>query len=85
MNEAKPPDRLSKHLDIYNAIKDIGQLLERVRELNSRICGPVPVAETEKTPDEPTLSVFLNGSAEKIRSELDRIHQMLSEIEQALF
>ena len=85
MNEDKP-ERQLKHLEIYGAVNDVGRLSERVRKLASRISGPVPVTEGEpKNPDEPTLSDVLTHSADKIRSHLDDIHQMLGEIEQALF
>lgn len=85
MNEDRP-ERRQKHLDIYSAVNDIGQLSERVREMASRISGPIPVTEGEpKNPDEPTLCDVLSFSADKIRSHLDNIHKMLEEIEQALF
>ncbi len=79
-------ERKARHLCIHSAINGIEALSERVRDIQVKIVGPIPMTEDAiKNGSDPTLSDILCYSADRIQSLNDKIHQMLNEIEQALF
>jgi hypothetical protein len=76
-----------KHLESYQAIQEISQIVTSLDDLLGRITGPRP-PETgvgKELREDPTLSEFLNGAAGDIRNKLDSAHQLIARINEELF
>jgi hypothetical protein len=84
---AAEPARPNKHLESYQAIQEINQVVNELDDLLERIIGPCPRdPEAAKEPrEDPTLSEFLNRAPGDIRNKLDSAHQLIASIREELF
>jgi uncharacterized protein YaaN involved in tellurite resistance len=79
-------EKMPKHINLHRAINDMQNLSDHIENIVEKITGPRPTNEENRvTTSDPTLNEVLAFGADRIRETLDKSHQLLSEIEQALF
>lgn len=84
-NTKSAAEKMPKHLNIHRAINDMHGVVEHIRSIIDRINWPTPIENSKADVADPTLNEVLSFSADKIRESVDKSHQLLQEIEQALF
>ena len=76
-----------KHIELYNAIQCIDNIIQDFDSLLYRIEGPIPEnskCETPKNPD-PALIDVLNGGANLINDKIDSIRNRITRLHELLF
>lgn len=82
--------KVSKHVGVFNAIKDIDHTTDRLRQLIAKCQPSAPMTPTTEakspTPNgEITLVEFLSTSEEAIRVKTSEVFELIEKLEQLLF
>lgn len=84
------PGREEKHVELHHAINEIGSVTDKAQKLHSRIMDSNEKGNKKGQPESPLcplppLVVLLDEGPKRVREQISMLHDVLNNIQSALF